>query len=186
MRRQERCVTAAKLKQNKQLVLLRHAKSSWDDPFLDDFDRPLSKRGRRAGNHLSAWLRKHDIRPDLVLCSPAVRTRETLALIAEAIGDKANIVHDKALYLAEADDLLAGIRKAEPDAASVMVIGHNPGLQDLAIALLPSSAKKSRAKLSEKFPTATVALFSIPIASWADLQPGEATLTKFVRPADLD
>jgi phosphohistidine phosphatase len=178
-------VAAIKSKQNKALILLRHAKSNWDDPFLADIDRPLAKRGRKAGKRVSTWLKKHSIRPDLVLCSPAVRTRETLALIADAIGAEAEIVYDKALYLAEPNDLLARIRKSDGGAASVMVIGHNPGMQELALALLRPGAKKSRAKLSEKFPTAAVACFDIPIAKWTELQPGEATLTAFVRPADL-
>jgi len=167
-------------------VLLRHAKSSWDDPFLADFDRPLAKRGRKAGERLSAWLKSHAIRPDLVLCSPSLRTRETFALIAAAIGGEPAVVYDKTLYLAEADALLARIRRADAGAACVMVIGHNPGLQELAVALLRPGAAKSRAKLSEKFPTATIACFDIPIAAWTGLQPGAAKLTKFVRPADLD
>lgn len=179
-------MAATKSKQNKQLVLLRHAKSSWDDPFLDDFDRPLAKRGRKAGKRLSAWFRTQEIRPDLVLCSPATRTRETLALIADAIGPGAEVDYDKGLYLAETDDLLAKLRQSGRSAASVLVIGHNPGMQELAVALLSPGARKDRAKLVEKFPTAAVACFDLAIPAWTDLQPGEATLTHFVRPADLD
>jgi len=179
-------VAATKAKQNKQLVLLRHAKSNWDDPLLADFDRPLAKRGRKASKRVAAWLKKQHIRPDLVLCSPAVRTRETLDLIAEAIGDKVPAVYDKALYLAEAEDLFACVRQVDGAVACVMVIGHNPGMQDLAVALVRPSARKNRAKLAAKFPTASVACFKLPIASWADLQPAQAVLTKFVRPADLD
>jgi phosphohistidine phosphatase len=179
-------VTATKPKQNKQLVLLRHAKSSWDDPFLEDFDRPLAKRGRKAGKQLSTWLDAQAIRPDLVLCSPAVRTRETLALIADAIGPAARIDYDKALYLAEMEDLLTRIRQTDPAAHSVMVIGHNPGLHDLAVALVRPGAKTDRARLAEKFPTATVACFDLPIAAWTALKTGEGTLKKFVRPADLN
>jgi phosphohistidine phosphatase len=174
------------VKQNKQLVLLRHAKSGWDDPLLADFDRPLAKRGRKAGKRLSAWLRKQHIRPDLVLCSPAARTRETLALIAEAIGETVPILYDKGLYLAEMEDLLARIRQVDNAAASVMVIGHNPGMQDFAVALLRPRAEKNRAKLAAKFPTAAVACFNVPIAAWSKLQLEEAVLTKFVKPADLD
>lgn len=178
-------MAATKPKQKKQLVLLRHAKSSWDDPFLEDFDRPLAKRGRKAGKQLSAWLNAQAIRPDVVLCSPAVRTRETLALIADAIGPAARIDYDKSLYLAEMDDLLTRIRQTAPAARSVMVIGHNPGLHDLAVALVRPGAKADRARLAEKFPTATVARFDLPITAWAELKTGEATLKTFVRPADL-
>jgi phosphohistidine phosphatase len=179
-------VAATKSKQNKQLVLLRHAKSNWDDPLLADFDRPLAKRGRKAGKRLSAWLKKQHVRPDLVLCSPALRTRETLALIAAAIGETVPVVYDKGLYLAEIEDLLARLRQVDGTAACVMVIGHNPGMQDFAVALLRPGAKKNRARLAGKFPTAAVACFDVPIAAWSELQLEEAVLTKFVKPADLD
>lgn len=179
-------MAATKSKQNKQLILLRHAKSSWDDPFMADFDRPLAKRGRKAGKRVAAWLKQHAIRPDLVLCSPAVRTRETLELIADAIGATGPVVYEKSLYLADADELLARLRATDHGAGCVMIIGHNPGMQELAIALLRADAKRNRAKLAEKFPTATIACFDVPIAAWTNLQPGQATLTNFVRPADLD
>ncbi|HEX2116707.1 MAG TPA: histidine phosphatase family protein [Alphaproteobacteria bacterium] len=183
---QDRCVAATKLKQNKQLVLLRHAKSSWDDPFIEDFDRPLAKRGRKAAARLATWLKQHRVRPDLILCSPAVRTRETLALIVDALGEKADIAYDKALYLAEADALLAKIQAADNAAACVMLIGHNPGMHELALSLLKPGAKGDRGRLEEKFPTAAIARFKVPVAHWADLQPGEAALVDFIKPADLD
>jgi phosphohistidine phosphatase len=179
-------VAATKSKQNKHLVLLRHAKSSWDDPFTEDFDRPLAKRGRKAAARLAAWLKKKRIRPDLVFCSPALRTRETFALINEALGTPANVAYEKRLYLADPEDLLASIRKADNGAACILIVGHNPGLQELAVSLLPPAARKDRAALIEKFPTAAVAHFAVPAASWSDLQPGEATLVEYVRPADLD
>ena len=107
-------------------------------------------------------------------------------LIADAIGRTVPVVYEKSQYLAELDELLGRLRAADHAAGCVMIIGHNPGLQELAIALLRDDAKKTRAKLSEKFPTATIACFDVPIATWTALQPGEAALTKFVRPADLD
>lgn len=179
-------MAATKTKQIKQLVLLRHAKSNWDDPLLADIDRPLAKRGRRAGHRIAAWLKKQRIRPDVVLCSPAVRTRETLELIADVIAETTPVVYDKGLYLAEMEDLLAHVRQVDGAAACVMVIGHNPGMQDFAVALLRPDAKKNRAKLAAKFPTAAVACFTVPIATWAKLELEEAVLTKFVKPAELD
>ena len=178
-------MTAIKPKQNKQLVLLRHAKSSWDDPFTEDFDRPLAKRGRTAAGRLSAWFKRHRVRPDLILCSPAVRTRETLDLVKDAFGHKVEVSYDKGLYLAEPEELLARIQAADNGVECLMVIGHNPGMQELALALTGIGMKKDRAKLAEKFPTAAIARFKVPSARWADLQPGEATLIDFVRPADL-
>ena len=179
-------MTATKLKQIKQLVLLRHAKSSWDDPFVEDFDRPLAKRGRKAAGRVAAWLKQHRVRPDLVLCSPSARTRETLDLIADALGKNVQVNYDKALYLAEAEDLLAKIRATDNAATCVMVIGHNPGMQELALSLLKPGARKDRASLDEKFPTAAIARFKVPVARWADLQPGGTALVDFVKPADLD
>jgi phosphohistidine phosphatase len=179
-------VGATKPKQNKQLVLLRHAKSSWDDPFIEDFDRPLAKRGRKAAERLTVWLKQHRVRPDLILCSPSARTRETLALIGGAFGTKVDTAFEKALYLAEPHELLARIRAVGDAVQCVMVIGHNPGMQELALALLGPRARKDRAVLTEKFPTAAVARFTVPVARWADLQPGGATLLDFVKPVDLD
>ena len=179
-------MAATKLKQNKQLVLLRHAKSSWDDPFIDDFDRPLAKRGRKAAKRVAARFQRRRIRPDLVLCSPAVRARETLDLVAGALGARAQVAYDKALYLAEPDDLLARIRAADDAAACVMLVGHNPGMHELALSLLRSGARKDRTRMTEKFPTAAVARFKVPVAHWAELEPGGASLLDFVRPGDLD
>jgi phosphohistidine phosphatase len=179
-------VAARKLKQNRQLVLLRHAKSSWDDPLLDDFDRPLAKRGRTAGRRIAEWMIRHKIRPSLVLCSPSARTRETLDLIGGAIGPGAKVVYDKRLYLAELDDLLARVREVDSDVACLLMIGHNPGLQNFAVALASSAAKRERARLAEKFPTASLAWFSVDGGSWADIDPAKTELIKFLRPADLD
>jgi phosphohistidine phosphatase len=178
-------VSATKSKQNKQLVLLRHAKSSWDDPFVEDFDRPLAKRGRNAAGQVAEWFGRHRIRPDLILCSPAVRTRETLALVKDALGDGAEVDYDKALYLAEPDELLERIRATDDAVTCLMVIGHNPGMQELALGLLGPGAKKNRARLEEKFPTAAIARFRVPVARWTELQPGRAALVDFVRPTDL-
>jgi phosphohistidine phosphatase len=179
-------VAAKKVKQNKQLVLLRHAKSSWDDPLLEDFDRPLAKRGRKAAKRVAEWLEGNQIRPELILCSPAARTRETLDLVRRSLGPAATVTYDKRLYLAEMEDLLARIRETNDKIASVLLIGHNPGLQDLGLALAHSSPKTGRARLAEKFPTAALACFSASAPSWAALGPGTAQLLDFIKPSDLD
>ena len=178
-------MAAKKLKQNRQLILLRHAKSSWDDALLEDFDRPLAKRGRTAARGIAGWLAKNRIRPTLVLCSPAVRTRETLDLIREAIGPAAQVIEDRKLYLAERDDLLTRIRAVDDSETTLLMIGHNPGLQDLAVALAASAGKRERGRIVEKFPTASIAWFGID-GGWGEVGPNRATLIKFVRPADLD
>ncbi len=178
-------MAAKKLKQNRQLVLLRHAKSSWDDPLLDDFDRPLAKRGRSAARLIAKWLTQNEIRPTLVLCSPSARTRETLDLISGAIGPSAKVEHDKRLYLAEPGDLLARIREVDAGVGSLLLLGHNPGMQELAVTLAASAPKRERARLAEKFPTASLALFTIN-TEWAHVGPDACELVEFLRPADLD
>lgn len=179
-------MAARKLKQNRQLILLRHAKSSWDDPLLEDFDRPLAKRGRSAARRIADWLTQNKIQPSLVLCSPAVRTRQTLDLITDAIGPGAKVIQDKALYLAEGDALLARIRAVDNHVGSLLLVGHNPGLQELAVTLAASAAKRERARLAEKFPTASVAWFEVNGSGWADIDPATTELIEFLRPAELD
>ena len=120
----------------KRLWLLRHLKSSWDEPGLADHDRPLAPRGRKAGKRVRQWAADHDVRPDLVLCSTAVRARATLDLVAPALGAPA-VEFEDGLYHAWADDLLERLQGVAPDVESVLLIGHNPGLHDLVALLAP-------------------------------------------------
>src|SRR5262245_5412800 len=120
----------------KRLYLLRHAKSSWDDESLADHDRPLSARGRRAADAIGTYLREHGIEPELILCSSSTRTRETLA----RIGLDGEIERD--LYGASASELLARVSELPPSLGSVMLIGHNPGMHDLALGLTGEPADK--------------------------------------------
>ena len=123
-----------------RLLLLRHAKSSWDDPSLADHDRPLAPRGHRAAERMADHLRSSVPHPDLVLCSPALRTRETLDRMSNAFGD-AEVVVDDELYGAGDDELLERLRAVDDRFETVAVIGHNPGIHDLAIALAGSGAE---------------------------------------------
>jgi phosphohistidine phosphatase len=162
--------------------LLRHAKSSWKtgDP---DHERPLSGRGRRAAKAIRGHLREHGIEPELVLCSSARRTRETLERIEPALG-AADVRIERELYGASSDALLARLR-ALPDAVgSVMLIGHNPALERLALQLARPGPE--RQELEEKFPTAALATLELGASSWSALAPGTAELTAFVRPRDLE
>ena len=166
----------------RRLYLLRHAKSSWEQPRLADHDRPLAGRGRRAGTALAHHLREQDIRPQLVLCSTARRARETLERIEPTLGARA--VHvERELYGASAGMLLERLRSVPDTVESVMLIGHNPGIQELALDLA-GDTPKSR-ELAAKYPTAALATFACPATSWHDLNPGTAELTGFVRPRDL-
>jgi phosphohistidine phosphatase len=164
-----------------RLLLIRHAKSSWDDPSLPDRERPLTKRGRKAAERVAAHLRQAGHRPDLVLCSPSIRTRETLERLA--LGAVDAVVED-GLYGANEDDLLARLREVPEGAGTVAVIGHNPGMQDLAIELVGSDAAAGAVRLRERFPTAAVAAFDVK-GHWRDLAPSRVRLTSFVVPKDL-
>lgn len=178
-------MSVKKPQQNKEIVLLRHAKSSWDDPLLDDFDRPLAKRGRKAAKQIGEWLKQRGIEPALVLCSASERTRETLDLVLPALKADPVIVYERRLYLADASDLLDRLHEIADDVPSVLMVGHNPGMQDLALALAPKRMRRERRRLAEKFPTAAVAWFRTGAKHWSDIKPNETELLAYVRPADL-
>jgi phosphohistidine phosphatase len=163
------------------LYLLRHGKSSWDDPTLPDHERPLAPRGRRDAKRIAKHLRRLGLEPELILCSSAARTRETLELLRPALGASEVIVEED-LYGASSDELLARIHLVPDSVASVMLIGHNPGLEQLALAL--ASAGDDLERLAAKFPTAALATLAIA-NSWSRLAPGDATLDAYVVPKQL-
>ncbi len=165
--------------------ILRHAKSSWDYPSLDDFDRPLAERGRLAGETMSEYLRLADIEPDLVLCSSAVRAKQTLACIRPALGADATVKFDKRLYGAGQRALLSRLRSLPDEVTSVMLIGHNPALQSLALALTGGGAPEDQMRLGSKFPTGGLATLVVQADRWADLAAGGCELHSFVVPRDL-
>ena len=166
------------------LYLLRHLKSSWDEPGLPDQERPLAPRGRRAGKKLARRLRKTGVSPDLVLCSSSVRTRETLEAILAALGAPVIDFPDE-LYAAPEEELLEIVRGVAPDVSSVLVIAHNPGLQGLAITLAGSGDEDLRRRLSEKFPTGAFVTLSFRAESWAEVEPGSGELVDYVVPREL-
>jgi phosphohistidine phosphatase len=167
----------------KRLYLLRHAKSSWKDTSLPDHDRPLAGRGRRAAKAIARHLREQDLEPQLVLCSTARRARETLERIQPALG-AATVELEHDLYAASADALLERLRRVPDGVASVMLIGHNPGLQDLALDLARSP--RTVGELATKFPTAALATLEVPASNWHELDHETAEIVAFVRPRDLD
>jgi phosphohistidine phosphatase len=167
----------------KRLYLLRHAKSSWKDTSLPDHDRPLAGRGRRAAEAIARHLREQDLEPQLVLCSTARRARETLERIQPALGT-ATVELEPDLYAASADALLQRLRRVPDPVASVMLIGHNPGLQDLALDLARSPGTVT--ELATKFPTAALATLEVPVSNWHELDHETAEIVAFVRPRDLE
>jgi phosphohistidine phosphatase len=168
------------------LLLLRHAKSSWDDPELDDFDRPLAKRGTRAASAIGSFLADTGLKPGLVLCSAAVRTRATLALMLFELDDPPpEVVTSESLYLAGADAVLAELRRAGGETPTVMVVGHNPGLHALALSLSGDGDRKALADLAMKFPTGALAVITFDCASWSEIKPAGGRLERFITPRGL-
>jgi phosphohistidine phosphatase len=166
------------------LYLLRHAKSSWDDPGLADRDRPLAPRGRRAAKKLARHIRQSGVGPKLVFCSPSMRTRETLDAIGAALGDP-EIRFESELYGASAATLLTSVRTAEPAVSSLLVIGHNPGLQDLAVELAGSGDEDARERLEAKLPTGALVTLVFDVTTWDEVESGSGELTGFVVPREL-
>lgn len=169
----------------KTLLLLRHAKSSWDDAGLADFDRPLAPRGLRAAPRMARELVRRDWLPDAVLVSPALRTRQTWELVAAELPAPPEPKFRKHLYEASAEQMLAEVRDAGDRAKTLLVIGHNPGLEDFAGQLAsPTSEAGAVARLREKFPTAALARFVFE-RGWSQLHAGSARLTHLLRSREL-
>jgi phosphohistidine phosphatase len=163
-----------------RLVLLRHAKSSWDDPTLADRDRPLARRGVKASAAVAPFVGPVDV----VLCSPARRTRATLDAVP--LEKHTTVLLEEELYGATAGELLVRIRMLPHTAKSVLVVGHNPGLEDLALGLAGTVARSDDLRaLESKFPTAALAIFDTGDTPWSSLGWGQATLTAYVTPARL-
>jgi phosphohistidine phosphatase len=166
----------------RRLHLLRHAKSSWDDPALGDHERPLAPRGRRATVRIARWMREHDVRPELVVCSSAVRARETLAGVLAELEEPEVRIEDE-LYAASAEALLGRVRALPDEVEDAMLVGHNPGLGNLLLLLAEPRGLRERA--IEKVPTGALATLEADVARWSDLVPGETRLIAFVVPREL-
>jgi phosphohistidine phosphatase len=169
----------------KSLTLLRHAKSGWDDSALRDFDRPLNPRGRRAARAVGAEMKAQGLGFDLVLASPARRVTETLDEIASGYGPL-EAQHDERLYLASASSLLDIVRHAPGSVGRLLLVGHNPGLEELALRLARRDGDGLRGEVAVKYPTGTVAEIELPAQHWAEVKEGTGRILRFIRPRDLD
>lgn len=171
----------------KTLTLLRHAKSGWNDPVARDFDRPLNAKGRRAAQRIGEYMRHEHVAFDHIVASPAVRVVETLEQVAEGIGQSLNPAWDKRLYLASAVALLDVVNESDDAYENLLLAGHNPGLEDLVLMLVPDNAGDlARDQVEEKFPTASIAQIQFLVDRWEDVRPDSGELALFVRPRDLD
>ncbi|MCL4552667.1 MAG: phosphohistidine phosphatase SixA [Candidatus Marsarchaeota archaeon] len=164
------------------LYLLRHAKSLWSDAAVVDFDRPLSDRGQRDAKKMSAYLKRSGVQLDLVLCSSSRRTTETFQAIAPALGPAKAVMIEDALYTFDVNHILQRLSEVTADTKSVMVIGHNPGIQALAVLLTRPSSLKSQ--ISLKYPTAALTVVTLDNKSW-DLSEPLISRTEFIAPTDL-
>lgn len=167
------------------LSLLRHAKSSWDDVSGDDFQRPLAKRGESAAPRMGKFMAEHDLAPELILCSPAVRARETLDLVLPHLGGGPTIIYEENFYLAAPSVLLARLRKVEGKVRHVMIVGHDPGMQTLALELAGTGDAKTLHALAAKFPTAGLAVIRFKARDWGKIGPAKGRLELFMTPKTL-
>ena len=171
----------------KRLYLLRHAKAAPADPQQDDHARALTVRGMHDASAIARYLRKNGFAPEMMLISTSARTRQTADLVLREIDAKPE--YREALYLAEAGKILGLVQAAPAGISGLMVVGHNPGLEELATLLAREPVRrKERARrdvLEEKFPTAALAVLDFAIEKWRDIRPGEGVLADFVRPRDL-
>jgi phosphohistidine phosphatase len=169
----------------RRLMLLRHAKSDWSEPGQRDHERDLAPRGREAAPRMGKFMARHGLLPDRAIVSTARRTRETWKLVGKALSDDTPASFDDRIYEASPDAILAVIQDSPRNAASLLVVGHNPGLHALAMTLIGSGDVETRGLLAEKFPTTGLAVIDFPLDDWRKLHPGAGRLERFVTPRGL-
>jgi phosphohistidine phosphatase len=167
------------------LFLLRHAKSSWSNPSLPDRERPLATRGVTDAPMMGKAMTERGIDPDLVLCSSARRTRDTLALVLPELRVEPKVVYEDALYHASPEAMLEIIHAVQPGSNRVMLVGHNPEIQSLALDLVGAGAKHFRDRLRIKYPTAALVVINFPSGLWKSVTVNSGTLNLFLSPRDL-
>jgi phosphohistidine phosphatase len=171
----------------KTLGLFRHAKSDWHDPRARDFDRPLNGRGRKGAALMGKHIRNHGISWDRMIASPAIRCAETVEIAAQAADRPVSANWDRRIYLASSATLADLLREQAGDPDAILMVGHNPGLEDLIFDLVPDDGSSPlRDSVEIKFPTASYAVLELAIDSWADLADNCGKLVHLMRPRDLD
>ena len=169
----------------KTLLLLRHAKSSWDEPFLSDHERPLAKRGRKAAPRMGMFMAETDLIPDLVLCSTARRAKETWNLASDHLGDAYQVEILDGLYHASVRSLISMLREVPDSFEKVLMVGHNPTFEDLAMTLVGSGKGEAKREMERKFPTGALAVIDFPEGGWSEIEVGTGHLRDFVKPRSL-
>ncbi len=171
----------------KTITIFRHGKSGWDAPVSRDFDRPINERGVQGSRLMGAHMKSLGMEFDAVYCSPAVRCVETLDAFWDGYGRILHPNWDKRVYLATGDSLLDWLNSLDETGDHILMCGHNPGCEELALMLVPDvKGDTLRDELEEKFPTASIAQITLPVEDWASVKEKSGTLTHFIRPRDLD
>lgn len=168
----------------RRLMLLRHAKSDWPEGVCDR-ERPLAERGRLAARRMGAYLAAHGLLPDRVLVSPARRTRDTFDLVAAGLPALKAVASEPRIYEASASRLLAVVREQPQEAHTLLLVGHNSGMEDLADMLIIHGAAPDAARMAEKFPTGALAVIDLPVDLWSEVGPDMGRLDRFVVPREL-
>ncbi|MEM6421105.1 MAG: histidine phosphatase family protein [Pseudomonadota bacterium] len=169
----------------KMVILLRHAKSSWANPDLEDHDRPLNKRGKAAAPLIAEWMLRSGYRPDRVLCSSSKRTRQTLKRMRETMPDLPQTIVEPRLYHADPGVMFELLSEQPASAQSVLVLGHQPGLSAFARKLVNGHVRPRCTRAFQHFPTAAAAVLTLPVAQWEDLAPNSAAFIDFAVPREL-
>lgn len=170
----------------KRLSVLRHAKSSWKERELDDFERPLNNRGQRAARRLGRELSDRGMAFDFILASPAVRVRETIEGVSQEHDLGVPVRFEPRIYMARVAELLDLIGAIPDEAKEALLVGHNTSAERLVIKLANDDERGLRKRVEEKFPTAALAVIELPIERWEDLQPESGRVVDLIYPADLD
>jgi phosphohistidine phosphatase len=168
----------------RRLLLLRHAKAEQPSAGMNDSERPLASRGRRDAGLVGAKIEADDLLPDLVLCSPAERTRETLAALGASIDEVATVFPDE-LYEPPSGDYVEAIRDHGGDAHSLLVVGHNPAIQRTALMLIGKGKRQLAGEVAEKYPTCALAVIEFEHRKWSRLAPRSGQLKAFIKPRSL-
>jgi phosphohistidine phosphatase len=173
----------------KRLLLLRHAKTVPASPGIEDHERELMARGREDAPKIGRYIRAEAYAPDLILASTSRRTTETVELVTEVLEGTQHITYMEGLYLAEPDVILSIVRLVSDGVKTLMIVGHNPGMEQVATLLAREPVKRKERdrfdRIEEKFPTAALAVFDFDATRWRDIAPGQGVLKDFVRPRDV-
>ncbi len=166
----------------RRVMLLRHAKSDWSNPGGGDKGRPLNERGRETAPEIGTYIARTGLLPDLILCSTAIRTRQTCALVTAAFAKSPKINFEEALYLAEPDEIVSLIQEVPERVRTLMVVGHNPGIHQAAAELTQAGNTEDHQLLAAKFPTAALAVIDFDAQDWADIRAHAGKLDRFITP----